>query len=146
MHWLLPASHPNAQIGQWSSTNASSGLSNLENNSTYWDWAFQSNTSEELDNLKGFSFNTSNSNYTATKWVDPNPGSTKFSIRYHANNSLDIFDESNGEIIATKDADCDGNLLFISHGAGGAMNNSQQLVDDFFSGGDVGIALTTTAV
>ena len=38
MHWTLPASHPNSQIGQWSTTNASSGLTNLENNSTYWDW------------------------------------------------------------------------------------------------------------
>ena len=33
MHWTLPTSHPNSQIGQWSSTNASSGLTNLENNS-----------------------------------------------------------------------------------------------------------------
>ena len=31
MHWLTPATHPNGQIGQWSSSNASSGLSNLEN-------------------------------------------------------------------------------------------------------------------
>ncbi len=34
-------SHPNAQIGQWSTGNASSGLSNIENNDTYWDWSFQ---------------------------------------------------------------------------------------------------------
>ena len=31
MHWLTPATHPNGQIGQWSSTAASSGLNNLEN-------------------------------------------------------------------------------------------------------------------
>ena len=100
-YWLLPVSHPNnAQIGQWSSTNASSGLTNIENNDTYWDWSFQSNTSEEIEALKGFTFNTSNSNYSTTKWTDPNPGSTKFSIRYHNNNNVDIFDESNQEIIA----------------------------------------------
>ena len=146
MHWTLPTSHPNSQIGQWSSTNASSGLTNLENNSTYWDWAFQSNTSEELDNLKGFTFNTSNSNYSATKWTDPNPGNTKFSIRYHSNNSIDLFDESNQAVIATKDVNGDGNPIFISWTGGGATSTQAAMQDDFFSGGDVGIALTTASV
>ena len=146
MHWLLPTSHPNSQIGQWSSTNASSGLSNLENNQTYWDWAFQSNTSEELDNLKGFTFNTSNSNYSATKWTDPNPGSTKFSIRYHSDNSIDLFDESNQAIIATKDVNGDGNPIYISWAGGGATSTQAAMQDDFFGGGDVGIALTTATV
>ena len=146
MHWTLPVSHPNSQIGQWSATNASSGLTNLENNSTYWDWAFQSNTSEELDNLKGFTFNTSNSNYSATKWTDPNPGNTKFSIRYHSDNSIDLFDESNQAIIATKDVNGDGNPIFISWTGGGATSTQAAMQDDFFSGGDVGIALTTASV
>ena len=146
MHWTLPTSHPNSQIGQWSATNASSGLTNLENNQTYWDWAFQSNTSEELDNLKGFSFNTSNSNYSATKWTDPNPGSTKFSIRYHSNNSIDLFDESNQAVIATKDVNGDGNPIYISWTGGGATSTQTAMQDDFFSGGDVGIALTTASV
>ena len=146
MHWTLPVSHPNSQIGQWSATNASSGLTNLENNSTYWDWAFQSNTSEELDNLKGFTFNTSNSNYSATKWSDPSPGNTKFSIRYHSDNSIDLFDESNQAIIATKDVNGDGNPIFISWAGGGATSTQAAMQDDFFSGGDVGIALTTASV
>ena len=146
MHWTLPVSHPNSQIGQWSATNASSGLTNLENNSTYWDWAFQSNTSEELDNLKGFTFNTSNPNYSATKWSDPSPGNTKFSIRYHSDNSIDLFDESNQAIIATKDVNGDGNPIFISWAGGGATSTQAAMQDDFFSGGDVGIALTTASV
>ena len=146
MHWQLPNTATNTRFGVWKSGNAASGLTNVENNPGLWEWGFRLNTSEEILDLDGMTFNTSNSNYSATKWTDPNPGSTKFSIRYHANNSLDIFDESNGEIIATKDADCDGNPLFISSGPGGAINNNQQLIDDFFSGGDVGIALTTTAV
>lgn len=146
MHWTLPVSHPNSQIGQWSATNASSGLTNIENNSTYWDWAFQSNTNEELDNLKGFTFNTSNSNYSATKWTDPNPGNTKFSIRYHSDNSIDLFDESNQAIIATKDVNGDGNPIFISWAGGGSTNTQTAMQDDFFSGGDVGIALTTASV
>ncbi len=146
MHWILPSSHPNAQIGQWSSSNASSGLTNIENNNSYWDWSFQSNTSEEIDALKGFTFNTSNSNYSATKWSDPNAGSTKFSIRYHSNNTIDLFDESNSEIIAIKDVNGDGNPIYITWAGGGATTTQSAIQDDFFGGGDVGIALTTTAV
>ena len=146
MHWLLPTSHPNSQIGQWSATNASSGLTNLENNDTYWDWGFQNNTSEEIESLKGFTYNTSNSNYTATKWTDPSPGSTKFSIRYHSDNKIDLFDESNSEVIATKDVNGDGNPIFISWAAGGATVSQTAMQDDFFGGGDVGIALTTATV
>ena len=146
MHWLLPLTNINAQIGQWSSTNASSGLTNIENNDTYWDWSWQTNTSEEIDALKGFTYNTSNSNYSATKWTDPNPGSTKFSIRYHSNNSIDIFDESNGAVIATKDVNGDGNPIYISWAAGGATSTQAAMQDDFFGGGDVGIALTTASV
>jgi hypothetical protein len=146
MHWLLPTTNINAQIGQWSSSNASSGLTNIENNDTYWDWSWQTNTSEEIDALKGFTFNTSNSNYSATKWTDPNPGSTKFSIRYHSNNSIDIFDESNGAVIATKDVNGDGNPIYISWAAGGATSTQAAMQDDFFGGGDVGIALTTATV
>ena len=146
MHWQLPLTATNTRFGIWKTGNASSGLTNVENNPGMWDWSWRLNTSEEIMDLDGMTFNTSNSNYTATKWDDPNPGSTKFSIRYHSDNTLDIFDESNGEVIATKDAACDGNPIYIGAGFGGATNNSQQMVDDFFSGGDVGIALTTTAV
>ena len=146
MHWLLPTTQTNSQLGQWSSSNASSGLTNVENSDTFWDWSWQTNTSEQIDALKGFAFNTSNSNYSATQWQDPNPGSTKFSIRYHSNNTIDLFDESNSEIIATKDVNGDGNPIYISWAAGGATNNQAQMVDDFFGGGDVGIALTTATV
>ena len=151
MHWVTPASATNSRIGVWKTSNPVSGQTNVENNDQYWDWGFRLNTSEEILDLDGMTFNTSNSNYStadpsAPMWDDPNPGSTKISIRYHANNSLDIFDESNSEIIATKDADCDGNPIYISAGFGGATNNAVQMLDDFFGGGDVGIALTTTAV
>ena len=146
MHWLLPTTQINSQIGQWSSSNASSGLSNVENTDSFFDWSWQTNTSEEIDALKGWTFNTSNSNYSATKWTDPNPGSTKFSIRYHSDNTVDIFDESNSDVIATKDVNGDGNPIYISWVAGGATNSQAQMVDDFFGGGDVGIALTSATV
>ena len=146
MHWLLPTTQVNSQIGQWASSNASSGLTNVENNDTYFDWSWQTNTSEEIDALKGWTFNTSNSNYSATKWTDPSPGNTKFSIRYASNNTIDIFDESNSEVIATKDVNGDGNPIYISWVAGGATSNQEQMQDDFFGGGDVGIALTSASV
>ena len=146
MHWTLPATQANTQIGQWSSSNASSGLTNVENNDTFFDWSWQTNTSEEIDALKGWTFNTSNSNYSSNKWTDPNPGSTKFSIRYASNNTIDIFDESAGAVIATKDVNGDGNPIYISWVAGGATSNQTQMQDDFFSGGDVGIALTSASV
>ena len=146
MHWLLPTTQINGQLGQWASSNASSGLTNVENNDTYWDWSWQTNTSEEIDALKGFTYNTSNSNYSATKWTDPNPGSTKFSVRYHGNNTIDLYDESNGAIIATKDVNGDGNPIYISWAAGGNTTTQAQMQDDFFGGGDVGIALTSASV
>ncbi len=146
MHWLLPTTQINGQIGQWSTSNADSGLTNVENTDTYWDWSWQTTTSEEIDALKGWAFNTGNANYSATKWTDPSPGNTKFSIRYHSNNSIDIFDESNSAIIATKDVAGDGNPIYISWVAGGNTANQSQMQDDFFGGGDVGIALTATVV
>ena len=148
MHWQLPLSATNTRFGIWKTGNASSGLTNVENNPGMWDWSWRLNTAEAILDLDGMTFNTSNSNYNVSgpRWDDPNPGSTKFSVRYHSDNTLDIFDESNSEVIATKDAACDGNPIYISGGFGGATNNAQQMIDDFFGGGDVGIALTTTAV
>ena len=146
MHWISPTSQTNSQIGVYSSNSPTSGLNNLENDSDYWDWSWQTNTSEEIDALKGWTFNTSNSNYTATKWTDPNPGTTRFSLRYHANNTMDLFDETNDEVIISKTATNDGNPVYISWVAGGNTVSFDQMNDDFFGGGDVGIALTTTAV
>jgi len=147
MHWTLPQTSTNTRFGIWKTANAVSGLTNVENNPGLWDWGWRLNTAEAILDLHGMTFNSGNSNHSSgPRWDDPNPGSTIFSIRYHSDNTLDIFDESNSEVIATKDAACDGNPIYISAGFGGATNNSQQLTDDFFGGGDVGIALTTTAV
>ena len=89
--------------------------------------------------MKGWTFNTSNSNYSATKWTDPNPGNTRISLRYHSNNSMDLFDETNSEVIISKSVANDGNPIYISWTVGGATNNQNQMQDDFFGGGDVGI-------
>ena len=149
MHWLTPASATNSRFGQWKTGNATSGLTNVESTTTYWDWGWRTNTSESLFEPVGMTLNTSNSNYNGSGtplWADPNPGSTKISIRYHSNNSLDVFDESNSEVIMTKDANCDGNPVYISWGADSETTTAAQMQDDFFGGGDVGIALTSASV
>lgn len=148
MHWISPVSQTNSQIGVFSSNNPTSSLTNLENDSDYWDWSWQTNTSEQIDELKGWTFNTSNSNYSgvSTSWTDPNPGATRFSLRYHANNTMDLYDETNDEVIINKTVANDGNPVYISWVAGGNTVSYDMMNDDFFGGGDVGIALTTTAV
>ena len=118
----------------------------VESTDLYWDWSWETNTFERIKNTQGWTFNTGNSNYTPDYWQDPNPGSTKFSLRYHSDNTLDIFDESNTEVIATKDVNGDGNPIYLSWGSGSNTTTVSQMQDDFFGGGDVGIALTTTSV
>ena len=59
---------------------------------------------------------------------------------------MDLFDETNDEVILNKSVTNDGNPIYLSWVVGGATNNQAQMQDDFFGGGDVGIALTTTAV
>ena len=55
-------------------------------------------------------------------------------------------DETNSEIILTKNTPLDGNPFFIAWGGGTSTTNIGAQLDDFFGGGDVGIALTTTSV
>ena len=55
-------------------------------------------------------------------------------------------DSSSVEIIATKDVAGDGNPIYISWAGGGATSTQTAMQDDFFGGGDVGIALTTATV
>ena len=85
------------------------------------------NTNEEIDAVKGWTFNTSNSNYSTLKWTDPNPGNTRISLRYHSNNSMDLFDETNSEVIISKSVVNDGNPIYISWTVGGVTNNQNQM-------------------
>ena len=148
MHWVTPESGVSSRIGQWKTGNATSGLNNIEVNLEYWDWAFRLSTSEHILDLKGFTFNTSNSNYNSStiRWEDPDRGQTKVSFRYHSTDAVDLYDETNSEIIATKDVAVDGNPLYITQAFDDALVTAARQQDVFFGGGDVGIALTTTAV
>jgi len=149
MKWTTPVSSTgNPNIGQWKTTNAASGITDVDN-PIYWDWRYQTGGDEDIDgpDMVGMTINTSNSNYVGgsdQEWRNPNPGTTQVGFRYHSNNTIDFYDFTGGEIIATVDATQDGNPVYISRGASNDdINTAGQFADDFFSGGNPGIALTT---
>jgi hypothetical protein len=149
MKWTTATSSDgNPNIGQWKTSNATSGITDVDN-TIYWDWRFQTGGDEDIDgpDMVGMTINTSNSNYVGgsdLEWQDPNAGTTQIGYRYHTNNTIDLYDFSNSEIIATVNDTQDGNPVYISWGASNAdIASAAQLSDDFFTGGDVGIALTT---
>ncbi len=112
-----------------------------------WDWSYQTGGDEDIDgpDMNGMTINTSNSNYVGgsdQEWVNPNPGSTQIGLRYHNNDTVDLYDFTNSEVIATVDSAQDGNPIFIAS----AFNNEVGPTifgDVFFGGGDVSIATTT---
>ena len=142
MRWISPASATNTRMGKWKSANASSGLTNVDTNDTYWDWGFRWNNEEKVKDLIGMTFNASNPNYDAATpyWEDPDKGVTQVQIRYNSDNSIDLYDFTNSAIIATVDSAGDGNPIYIDFGTGG---NLSAITDDFLGGGDVGFGLTT---
>jgi len=149
MKWTTATSSTgNPNIGQWKTSNATSGITDVDN-AIYWDWRYQTGGDEDIDgpDMVGMTINTSNSNYVGgsdQEWRDPAPGSTQVGFRYHTNNTIDFYDFTGSEIIATVNDTQDGNPVYISWGASNDdINTSGQFADDFFSGGDVSIATTT---
>ena len=114
-------------IGHWKTGNPTTGQVNLNTTFALWDWGIAHSNAETLGSgIVGFTFNTTNADYDAanTYWKDPkvNVG-TLISLRYHGDKSFDIFDEDKQLIIATKDADLDGNPVKISWAANGDVDN-----------------------
>ena len=137
MRWVTPNSGTSKYYGVWLTTNPNYGHINVDSHLLYWDWGFRMNTSEEVLELDQMTFNTSNPNYTASPqatWDDPDKGVTNIQIRYNADNSIDLHDATNNQIIATKDVDGDGSPIYISVGMG---TNETNIADNFMGGGDV---------
>ena len=137
----------NQTIGVWKTSNASSGITGVEADAN-WDWAFQTGGDEDIDgpDMVGMTINTSNSNYVGggdLEWVNPNPGTTVIGLRYHNNNTIDLYDFTGDEVIGTVNATQDGNPVYISYSPDGSITSTADMNDDFLGGGDVGIALTT---
>ena len=96
--------------------------------------------------MVGMTINTSNSNYVGggdLEWENPSPGTTVIGLRYHSNNTIDLYDFTGDEIIGTVNATQDGNPVYISVAFDNPVTTTADMNDDFFGGGDVGIALTT---
>ena len=148
MTWTTAATITgNQTVGVWKTSNASSGITGVETDAN-WDWAFQTGGDEDIDgpDMVAMTINTSNSNYVGggdLEWVDPNPGSTVIGLRYHNNNTIDLYDFSGDEVIGTVNATQDGNPVHISVALDNPVTTTAQMNDDFLGGGDVGIALTT---
>jgi len=139
MRWVTPSSGTSKYYGGWKTNNPGFGHVNVDSNMAYWDWGFRMNNSEHLLGLHQMTFNTSNSNYNSaqSRWEDPDKGNTYIQFRYNANNTIDIHDHTNNEIIATKDVDGDGGPIYISVGIG---TNDGNVADNFMGGGDVEFA------
>ena len=136
MRWTTANSATQIFQGGWKTSNPSSGQSNTDTSPPMWDWGWKITANEKIEDLKGMTFNTSNSNYNSsnTRWDDPNKGFTQIQLRYHSTNKIDLHDHTNNEIIATKDTDGDGNGVYFSAAIGVNLTN---LSDNFFSGGDM---------
>lgn len=136
MRWTTANSQTSNFIGGWKSSNAATGLTNVDSQLSLWDWGFRLNNSEQVIDLQGMSFNTSNPNYTGggnPLWADPDKGTTVIQLRYNSDNSFDLYDVTNSAVIATKDSNLDGSAFYVANGIG---TNLTDLTDNFFSGGD----------
>ena len=138
MVWSSGNSFQNARFGDWKSSNNASGISNPHSNDIYWNWAWMSNNGENFRNLQGWTFNTSNSKYSSgtPEWNAGADNNYSISLRYKSDNSMDLFDESNNEVIATKDVNLDGSKFQLVWATGATITN---ITDNFFGGGDVTI-------
>ena len=61
----------------------------------------------------GYTINTLATRYDTNVQTVNGIGGAKISVRYHIDNSLDVFDEDNEEVLFTKDADMDGNPAYM---------------------------------
>ncbi|SVD44259.1 uncharacterized protein METZ01_LOCUS397113, partial [marine metagenome] len=90
-------------------TGAALGQANVPNNTTS---AFRCNANEKMAGHIGWTINTDATRYDSGTDTEV-MGGAKISIRYHLDNSVDIFDEDNEDILFTKDADMDGSVLYL---------------------------------
>jgi len=137
MRWTTANTATSNFHGGWKTSNASSGQTNIDSDPwAMWNWGWRVNSSEQILELKGMTFNTSNADYDSGtgRWGDPDKGNTQIQLRYHPDNRIDLHDHTNNRIIATKDDDGDGSGIYFDVGIGTNLTN---LSDNFFSGGDV---------
>jgi len=107
-----PASWSGHYLG-FNYSGTSTGQVNVENESTA---VLQCASTERFYEKSGFTVNTK-----ATRWDDSSGsndftdimGGGKVSFRYHLDNSFDLYDEDNEEVLFTKDSNFDGSTVFL---------------------------------
>ena len=109
------------QYFSWDYTGTSTGqLSIVQQLSTSW----RATSQEYLMEQDGYTINPYATRYDTSVQTVNGMGGAKISVRYHIDNSLDVFDEDNEEVLFTKDADMDGNPAYMYIGyTGGASSN-----------------------
>ena len=138
MRWTTGNTFVTAKFGDWKSSNETSGINAPYSADVRWNWGWVSHTNEGFRTLHGMTFNTSATHYSSgqPEWRPGSNVNRLVSLRYHSNNSVDLYDEDNAEIIATKDVDLDGSIFKLAWASGLATSN---INDNFFGGGDVTI-------
>jgi len=106
----MPAALVNQYLG-FDYTGATLGQTAVESQNSA---SLQFSSQERIIDKGGFTINTLATNYDSGDQTAAMPG-VKFSIRYHTDNSIDIFDEDNQEVLFTKDVNGDGNPIYLHH-------------------------------
>jgi hypothetical protein len=105
----------------WGYTGTSTGQASIV---AHLDPSFRATSSEDIREQQGYTINPYATRFGSGTQTATSMGGAKISIRYHVDNSLDVFDEDNEEILFTKDADMDGNPAYLYIGfTGGALSN-----------------------
>jgi len=90
-------------------TGSAIGQTGVENENTA---RVNANTTEKLTAGTGFTINTAATRY-GTGDATVAMGGGNISWRYHIDNKIDLYDEDNEEILITKDANGDGNAIYL---------------------------------
>ena len=122
--------------GVWKTSNAAEGLDDIENDLSFWEWGYLRQNTETIHTLHGMTHNTSNPNFVSGAggfWLDPDAGVTVLRLRYNSDNSVDIYDQTNSAVIATKDIDLDGSPFYFAIGLAAGITSINKMHD----GGDL---------
>ena len=142
IHFQLPTETGNTlnfKFGDWKTGNAASGESNPVTDNAKWNWGFELNDGNEkilASDLHNMEFNKKHPFYnpgppdavdTDTEfWQRPNNENkkTNVSLRYHDNNTVDIFDEDVGKVILNYIGSLDGSAFKFAWCTDGDISNS----------------------
>ena len=110
MSCTLLAAWQNQYMG-FDYTGATFGQTSVETNSTY---LLQMDSAERMFNKAGFTINTSAQRYDSGTGYMLAMGGVKISVRYHIDNSIDVYDEVHEEVLFTRNVAGNGNPIYLN--------------------------------